>query len=387
MSNPSLIATLMAGVPATNLTLYHRIRFLVGDPCAIIELPKGSTREAILIIRDIEMDRARKSARADRVTCPADWAPAGGLSGDRETATAQAVAECLRRNGVSRVRSDRTLSLSYVDELRKAAIGLDYDPAMGVMERRAKDAKEVEFLRTAQRATEQAIEMACRTIARAKARADGVLLHEGSPLTSDRVRTMLDVDLLERGYMNQPSIVACGRDGGDCHDHGHGELRTGEPIIVDVFPKHKESLYNGDCTRTVVHGAPTPELARMHMVVCEAKAAAIAAVRPGVTGEQIHEATMGMMRKHGFERGLPTPNSPDTYTSIQHGTGHAIGLDVHEPPLLDRGGPALIVGDALTVEPGLYSRKWGGVRVEDMVVVTESGCINLNTLGEGLNWD
>lgn len=380
------IATLMAGIPATNLTLYHRIRFLVGDPCAIIEVPKGASREAILIIRDIEMDRAKKSARADRVTCPADWSPAGGLSGDRETATAQAVAECLRRSGVSRVRGDRTLPLSFVDEVRKAGITLDYDPLMGVMERRAKDAKEVELLRGAQRATEQAIEMACRVIARAKARADGVLLHDGSPLTSERVRTMLDLFLLERGYANPPSIVACGKDGGDCHDHGHGELRTGEAIIVDVFPKHKDSLYNGDCTRTVVHGTPTPELVRMHKSVCEAKAAAIAAVRPGVTGEQVHEATMGVMRRHGFERGLPTPTSPDTYTSIQHGTGHAIGLDVHEPPLLDRGGPALIVGDALTVEPGLYSKRWGGVRVEDMVVVTEKGCQNLNTLHEGLNW-
>jgi Xaa-Pro aminopeptidase len=380
-------ATLMAGIPATNLTLFHRIRFLVGDPCAILDVPKGSAREAVLIIRDIEMDRAKKSARADRVTCPADWAPASGLSGDRETATAQAVAECLKRSGVSRVTSDRTLPLSFVDEVRKAGIALDYDPMMGVMERRAKDAQEVELLRTAQRATEQAIEMACRTIARAKARADGVLLHEGSPLTSERVRTMLDLFLLERGYMNPPSIVACGKDGGDCHDHGHGELRTGEPILVDVFPKHKESLYNGDCTRTVVHGTPTPELVRMHKVVCEAKAAAIAAVRSGATGEQVHEATMSVMRKHNFERGLPTPASPETYTSIQHGTGHAIGLDVHEPPLLDKGGPALIVGDALTVEPGLYSKKWGGVRVEDMVIVTPTGCTNLNTLHEGLHWD
>jgi Xaa-Pro aminopeptidase len=69
-----------------------------------------------------------------------------------------------------------------------------------------------------------------------------------------------------------------------------------------------------------------------------------------------------------------------------HGTGHGVGLDVHEPPLLDFGGPKLVVGDALTIEPGLYCKAIGGVRVEDMVIVTADGCENLNTLPEGLEW-
>jgi Xaa-Pro aminopeptidase len=93
-------ARIAAGIPETNSTLYWRIRFCVVDPIALIELPVNSGMESTLILRDIEMGRARKIARVDRVACPKDFIPAGGLSGDRETATAQAAAECLRRAGV-----------------------------------------------------------------------------------------------------------------------------------------------------------------------------------------------------------------------------------------------------------------------------------------------
>jgi Xaa-Pro aminopeptidase len=124
----------------------------------------------------------------------------------------------------------------------------------------------------------------------------------------------------------------------------------------------------------------------MHEVVVQAKAAAIAATRAGVTGEQVHTATSACMHAAGYHMGLPAADAPDTYCGMTHGTGHGIGLDVHEPPLLDRKGPPLVAGDCLTIEPGLYCRAIGGVRVEDMVVVTENGCDNLNSLPEGLTW-
>ncbi len=95
---------------------------------------------------------------------------------------------------------------------------------------------------------------------------------------------------------------------------------------------------------------------------------------------------MEVIRKHSFGMGLPTEDVPASYCAMTHGTGHGVGLDVHEPPLLDMGGPELTIGDVLTVEPGLYSRAIGGVRLEDMVVVTPSGCENLNRLPEALSW-
>lgn len=380
-------ARLMAGIPAVNRSLFRRLRFSVGDPTALVEIERApGTWESTLILRDIEMGRARKHARVQQVGCPADFAPAGGLSGDRETATAQAAAELLRRAGVTDVVADRTLPFIFAHHLVSLGIKVDYDPEWGVAERRSKDAEEVEHLREAQAMTEGAMRMACELVARAPADGQGLLLHDGQPLTSERLRALIDIWLLERGYSNPQSIVASGPQGADCHDHGSGPLRTGEPVIVDIFPRNERTLFNGDCTRTVVNGEIPARLAKMHAAVVEAKRAATAAVRPGVTGEQVHLATIEAMRRAGYPMGLPPADAPSDWCSMTHGTGHGIGLDVHEPPLLDRGGPPLVVGDALTIEPGLYCLDLGGVRVEDMVIVTADGCENLNNLPEGLDW-
>ncbi|MFO0783620.1 MAG: M24 family metallopeptidase [Phycisphaerales bacterium] len=380
-------ARIMAGIPATNMALYHAVRFKVGDPAAVVDFERpGAAPHRVFIVRDIEMDRARRHARADAVACPRDFEPHGGLSGDRETATAQAVAECVRIQGVRRVVADRTLPLVFAEHLRAAGVHVELDPHLGVATRRSKDEQEVAWLRDAQAATERAMRMACETIARAAPNRNGVLTHEGQPLTSEHMRFLIDVQLLREGFHNPPSIVACGPQGADCHDHGTGELRTGQPIIVDIFPRDQRTLYNGDCTRTVVHGQAHPDVVKMHRTVVEAKRAAIAATRAGVTGEDVHRATLGVIHAAGYTNGLPPGDAPDTWCGMTHGTGHGIGLDVHEPPLLDFKGPQLVRGDALTIEPGLYCKAHGGIRVEDMVIVTDTAPLNLNTLFEGLDW-
>ncbi|MFN7736129.1 MAG: M24 family metallopeptidase [Pirellula sp.] len=380
-------ARMMAGIPTLNAGLYRTIRFLVGDPVVYLEVPKsGGGWNSTLICRDIEMGRAKLNARASNVACPADFTPDGGLSGDRETATAQSAAEALKRWGMRRVIVDRSLPMIYAEMLQRAGIEIHCDTQWGVMERRQKDEQEIEYIRKAQKITEEVMELACSTVAHATAHADGILHVDGSPLTSERLRTLIDIWLLERECSNPGAIVAGGPVGADCHDHGHGPLRTGEPVIVDIFPRDKKTLYNGDCTRTVVHGEIPTEVARMHAAVVASKAAATAAVRAGVTGEQVHEATMGAILAAGYQMGLPASDAPDSFTSMTHGTGHGLGLEVHEPPLLAAGGPPLVVGDVVTIEPGLYCKAIGGVRVEDMVVVREDGCDNLNVLHEGLCW-
>lgn len=389
LSNPnpsSSRARISAGIPEIHSGLYWRIRFSVGDQVVLLELPTPTGTEAVLILRDIEMERARRVARVDRVACPADYTPPGGLSGDRETANAQAAAECLRRAGVLRVTGDRSLPLIFADFARQAGITVECDPDQWVLERRRKSDGEIQHLRDAQRITEQAIQLACGMIASATARRDGVLLHAGEPLTSERVRAAADHWLLDRDFSNPMAIIAGGPSGADCHNLGFGELRTGEPVIVDIFPRNRRTRYNGDCTRTVVHGDIPDEIRRMHAAVREAKTAAEMTIAAGVTGEAVHLATIQAIQRAGYAFGLPDEGTPLSHCAMTHGTGHGIGLDVHEPPLLDLKGPGLLAGELLTVEPGLYRRDLGGVRIEDMVVVTDHGCENLNALPDGLCW-
>jgi len=376
-------ARVMAGNPSTNKSLFRAVRFMVHDAMIAIDLPDG-TRS--LILREIEMDRAKKHARADRVYGYSDFTPGSGLSGDRETAAAQSTAECLRRNGITNVIGDRTLPLIYVDEMQAAGIAVELDNEMGVTDRRVKDAEEIAHLKQAQKMTEEVMRMACETVAHAQADEEGILHVENEILTSERLRTMIDTFLLARNFFNPPCIVAGGIDGGDCHELGSGPLRTGQPIIIDIFPLDKNSKYNGDCTRTVVHGKIPEEIQKMHDAVVAAKRAGTNVTKAGVTGEEVHLATVGVLLDHGYVEGLPTETDDATFCSMPHGTGHGIGLDVHEPPLLDRNGATLLAGDVVTIEPGLYSHALGGIRVEDMVLVTEEGCENFNTLPEGLSW-
>lgn len=373
-------ATLIAGVPAENPTLYRAVRLAAGDPAAWIAIDGAST----LIIRDIEVQRARGAGGADTVACPADFAPRSGLDADRATATAQATAEMLRSAGVGRVRTDRTLPFIFAWHVMQAGIGVDYDPDLGVIDRRTKQPHELEALQRAQQVTEQAMEMACRLIARSDASGDGTLQYEGQPLTSQRVKSLVAGFLLERGFtMGHGAIVAAPPDSGDCHHDGSGPLRTGVPVIVDLFPRDESTRYWGDCTRTVVHGTASDTVLAMHRAVVAAKQAATDQLRVGQTAQAVHAAAVQVLQHHGYPlaRGQVTD-----HPSIQHGTGHGIGLEVHEPILLDDGGGPILANEVFTVEPGLYGRHDGGVRVEDMIVATDDGPRNFNRLPENLDW-
>lgn len=380
MTSP--LATIRAGVPAIAKAVYHAIRFVAHDPAVYITIPG---QQSVLIIRDVELERARQLARADRIYTPKDFTPPTGLSGDREIATAQAAAECLRRRGVRRVAGDRSLPLLYVEMLREVGVEVILDPDLSVADRRRKDEQEVEYLRQAQRDTESAIRMACEVVRRARARANGELEHDGEILTAERLKTLIDLHLLKLGYANEDSIVAGGPIGADCHHPGTGVLRTGEPVIIDVFPQNKATLYHGDCTRMTIHGPVPPVVAKMHAIVVEAKQAAERATRAGVSGDSVHRATVEVLKRHGVHIGFPPAGAADDLIFIPHGTGHGIGLDLKEPPLLDFNGVDLVPGDAVTIEPAVYCRAVGGVRIEDLYIVRDGGCENLNTLPEAID--
>ena len=373
-------ASVFAGIAATNPSLYRRLRVALGDPAAWIEL--GDRR--VSLVRDLEMDRVRSRSESDQVFCPADFEPTDGLNADRATATAQAVAEMLRRENVSVVRADRTFPLIFAWHLEQAGIEVRYDADLGVIDRRQKSDQEIEWLQEAQSVTEDVMQRTCGLIANADVNRDGTLVSEGAPLTSERVRAFAANQFLERDYaMSHGAIVATAPEVADCHHSGCGPLRTCVPVIVDLFPMNNQTRYWGDCTRTVVNGEATDTVKSMHAAVIAAKAAATKKLTLGQTADAVHKATEESLIGSGYEisRGTLTD-----HPSIQHGTGHGIGLEVHEPILLDHGGGALLDKEVFTIEPGLYGRNDGGVRVEDMLVVRDGSAQNLNRLHEGLDW-
>jgi Xaa-Pro aminopeptidase len=157
---------------------------------------------------------------------------------------------------------------------------------------------------------------------------------------------------------------------------------AGEPIIVDIFPRDKETRYHGDLTRTFCRGEPGDTLAEWYRLTADAKAAALDAIEPGVTGEAVHDAACDVYE----DAGLPTLRSDDeAETGFIHSTGHGVGLEVHELPRLAPDGGELEPGHVVTVEPGLYDPDVGGVRIEDLVVVTAEGYENLTDYQESLS--
>lgn len=373
-------SALLAGIPQSNASLFRRIGVPLGDPAAWIQIGERT----IALVRDLEMDRTRLAGQVDAVTCPAENAPPTGLSADRETATAQSLAQLLRHHKIDRVTVDRTLPQIYTWHLQQAEIELVYDPDLGVLDRRQKTADEIEKLAAVQSITEEVMRLTCEQIAAADVDDDGHLVRDAVPLTSEWVRQNAAIEFLRRGCgMSHGAICATLPHAADCHHAGTGPLKTGQPIIVDLFPCHQQSRYWGDCTRTVVHGQASDAVVAMHRAVQQAKQAATIALVAGQTAAAVHLAATNVLLGAGYRlhRGEITDEA-----SIQHGTGHGVGLNLHEPILLDDGGGKIFPGEVFTIEPGLYGRTDGGVRIEDMVVATDDGPRNLNSLHEGLDW-
>lgn len=352
--------------------------FQAPDPFFSVYTPEGSA----LLMSGLEYGRAKKQSRADAVDRTSDY----DYDAKREQfpapkAKAKMYAEFLAAHGVESVAVPERFPLGVADGLREEGVRVEVDED-GIVDdiRAVKTEEEIEHVREATLANEASMK-ACEDLLREAEVENGVLYHEGKPLTSERVKTEIEMTLLEHGCSLDETIVACGVNAADPHDRGSGPLEAGLPIIVDIFPRDKETKYHSDMTRTFVKGEATETIREWYDLTQEAKEAAFDALEPGATGRDVHAAACDVYEDAGY----PTLRAdPTTETGFIHSTGHGIGLDVHEAPSLSTRGEELKPGHIVTIEPGLYDPEHGGVRIEDIAVVTEDGYENFTDYPEEL---
>ncbi|WP_135662153.1 M24 family metallopeptidase [Halorhabdus rudnickae] len=330
----------------------------------------------LLFVRSLEFGRAKREARADTVQrfVDYDYDRLREEWGHREAA-GRVQAAFLAEHDVERVAVPPRFPTGTTDALREQGVDVtvDHDDVIESV-RATKNEAEIEHVRTAQRANERAMAAAEELIRDASVDDEGRLVHDGDVLTSERVREEIEVTLLRNGCALDETIVACGADAADPHDHGSGPLLAHEPIIVDIFPQDKATKYHADMTRTFLVGEPTDAIQEWFEVTDRARQAAIDAVEPGVTGADVHDVVCDVYE----DAGLPTLREDGSAeTGFIHSTGHGVGLAVHEQPSLGPQGGELEPGHVVTIEPGLYDPEVGGVRIEDFLVVTEDGHENL----------
>jgi Xaa-Pro aminopeptidase len=359
--------------------VYHLTRFLSPDP--IIALEDGS--EVIVVANSLEEGRVRKQSRATSVF-NIDAFGAKELSGkglSREELDANVMARFLASRDTKRVNVAWYFPVGMAERLRALGIAIDIVHDIGER-RRAKRADEIEALDAAQRATEDAWSRGVDALRRTTAGTDQVLQLDGAPFTAERLRAVVEGRLMELGYASDGAIIAPGPQAADPHMSGSGPLHAGEPIVMDIFPQHKASRYWADMTRTVSKGEPPADIVKMYEVVKRAQDAGIKALRPGITGREVHELVEDVIFAAGYDTLRPGQQHGKRENGALpkgfiHGTGHGVGLEIHEAPSVGRGGTAaLAAGDVVTVEPGVYDPEIGGVRLEDMLLITENGSRN-----------
>ncbi len=371
-------AYLLSSESAHNADMYYATGFLAHD--AFIYLNSGNEK---LLVSDMELGRAKNESRIKDVIPTSQYRIMDKIRTfkDVESAYCEMIFEFLRSQNAKRIAVPYNFPVQTADCMRKA--GFDVIPIKSPFRemREVKNEKEIAAIEKAQRAGEKALEEGIIAIKNAAIK-NGVLWQDDAPLTTETVRSIIERTLLSYGCEAPDIIIACGKGSSDPHWQGEGELLADEPIVIDMVPRSKKERYYSDMTRTVMRGTPGDELKEMYETVLESQVAAIKKIKAGVSGSDIHNIVCDVLEEKGFETAR---GKSGVFTEgFIHSTGHGVGLDIHEGPSLSESGKELRAGNVVTVEPGLYYKEIGGVRLEDVVIVTKTGCKNLTMFEKNL---
>ena len=369
-------AIVMIAASEIDSNLYYATRFLAPDPFIFIQ----AGMEKILVMSDLEVDRARSQAKVDTILSYSAYEARLKERGTAAPRLLDVVDLVLQERKVRSLLVPGNFGIEYADPLRSRGYTLTVKREPFFEDRVVKSEEEIEQISATQRATEDAVDVAISAIRAAKVGNDGHLYLDGELLTSEGLKKIINVKLMESDCVAQHTIVAAGLHGVDPHDQGTGPIRVNESIVMDVFPRSGRTRYFADMTRTVVKGKASPKLKAMYRAVLNAQERGIELIKDGADGRVIHAEVNLVLEKDEFTTGMVDGRMQGFF----HGTGHGVGLDIHEPPRISKAGAVLKSGYVVTVEPGLYYLDAGAVRIEDLVVVTPLGCRNLTKFPKAL---
>jgi len=354
--------------------LRHEVPLTLGDPFLYLEKDGRSH----IVITDFEWPRLQEAGVDAELISPT----ALGLdelveAGKNWWEISQELAlRGVNNVGVTQATVPDTFPLGLAEFLRENGIALNVDREFFVERRRVKNESELTGIRRAQRAAEAGMD-AARDLFRRADQSNGRLTIDGKPLTSERVKAAIQQAFMDHGCTAEEFIVSHGAQSAIGHDMGSGEIKPGEPIVIDLWPKDADTACYADMTRTFCIGDVPDELREYHKVAREALDNSIAALKAGVNGSKVNAVSCEPFHAAGYKTMLSKEPGEIIETGYFHSLGHGVGLEVHEQPNLSRIGEELRAGDVVTIEPGMYRRGWGGCRLEDLLLVTENGAENL----------
>lgn len=357
------IGILMLGGVSSNATdIRYLSGFTAGDPFLCLHTPE----QTYLVVSPMEKGRAQMNATPN--TTVLDFRELGlrKTMMRKPSGWAQGL---LKKLGMTRVAVTADFPVSVYKELEKKGIRLSIHKEAPAPQRIVKTEEEITCLRESQRAAVAGTKSAIQLIASADIDSKKQLRVGKKILTSEMVRRQVHVALLDYECIGMDTIIAGGDHGVDCHNPGHGPLYAGQTIVMDIFPRSDKHGYWGDITRTVCRGPASPELKKLYNTVKTAQLNALKMIKPGVAADEIHKGIHALFEKRGYKTSL----LDGVNQGFIHGTGHGVGLDIHEQPSIGIAKIPLEAGHVITIEPGLYYYGLGGVRIEDTVVVTKDG--------------
>ncbi len=377
-SSQSHKATVFIAASEQDSNLYYATKFIAPDPFIYLEI-KG---ERIMIMNDLELDRAKSQAAVDRVLSYSEIERRARDHGVSTPGSVDIIHVVLRDAKIKHVLVPGNFPFSHASRLQELGYQIHAKRDPFFEQRVVKTAEEIRHIEAAQRATEEAVDGAHAVVRRSTIK-DDQLWFDGAALSSERIKKLINVKLMEADCVAQHTIVAGGEQACDPHNEGSGPLPAHRSIIFDVFPRSAATRYFADMSRTVVRGKPGQELVKLYHIVKDAQEEAIAKIKDGADGMKIHRGICERFEKAGYKTGLVNGRMQGYF----HGTGHGVGLDIHEAPRISRTGSLLQEGHVVTVEPGLYYPGLGAIRIEDMVLVTSDGCRNLTNFPKQFELD